>query len=282
MMRVRVGCAVLLALASMARAAAADVADRCAETAESAQRLRDANHLQQALKQLEECSAQACPGIVRRDCMRWLDEVKALAPTVAIRALDSRGQDVQGAIVAVDGQPFAPRIDGAERGIDPGPHHVKATASSGAVAEADVVIATGEKARVVELRFATPLSADGSAEPAVSPRAQAPFASSEPSSEAPAPQSAPVLGYVLLGVSIIGLAVGGIAEGTGVSDWQSMRDGCARTTSCAASDVDWAHTRLWYVAPAGFAVGLLSGAAAAWILLTHHGDVRSASAIATW
>lgn len=281
MTRLRLGFLVLLGLAPMTRTAAADVADRCAATAESAQRLRDANHLKQALEQLEECSAQACPGVVRRDCMRWLDEVKALEPTIAIRALDSRGQDVQGAIVAVDGQPFAAQIDGTARGIDPGPHHVKVTATSGAIAEADVVIATGEKARVVELRFATPLRSDGAAEPIASP--QPLLAGPAPSGESTTSHGPPpVLGYVLLGVSIVGLAVGGIAEGTGISDWQSQRDGCARTSSCPPSDVDWAHTRLWYVAPAGFAVGLLSGAAAAWILLTHHGDVRSASAIATW
>jgi hypothetical protein len=282
MRRLRFAFAVPVALASTAHVAAADVADRCAETAESAQRLRDANHLQEAVKQLEQCSAQACPAIVRRDCQRWLDEVQVLAPTIAIRAFDSRSQGVEGAIVTVDGQPFATQIDGAARGIDPGPHHVKATATSGAVAEADVVIATGEKARVIELRFLSPLRADGTADAVAPAPPQAPLQSRWAENVTTPADSAPVLGYVLLGASIIGLAVGGIAEGTGVSDWQTLKDGCARNGSCPSSDVDSARTRLWYVAPAGFAVGVLSGAAAVWLLLTHHGEARAASAIATW
>ncbi|HEX8793261.1 MAG TPA: hypothetical protein VF765_20095 [Polyangiaceae bacterium] len=264
----RLGCALsvlAVVLLGSSSSAVADEAEGCAASAERAQTLRDKNQLRDAQRELLVCARASCPSFVRVDCAKFLQEVQAALPTIAIRALDARGRDIEGASAAVDGKPFAARIDGTAQPMDPGPHHVTLTAASGATVESDFVVASGEKSRVIVLRFAVPLKTDGTAD-VVATATPAPAPSSPP----PSRSTTPVAAWILAGVSVAALGAGAVFEATGVSDWQSMRDGCARTDSCSSSSVDWAHTRLWYLAPASFAVAAIGGGLSAWLFLSRH------------
>ena len=256
MMRVSVAACALL----VARVAAADQVSACADAAERAQTLRDKNQLREARRDLRMCAQESCPAAVRRDCIGWLEELDALQPSIVVHARDSRGRDVAGVSVAIDGEPVASKLDGAPMRADPGRHLVTLVARSGARTEADVLLVSGEKVRVIDARFSTPLRADGSAESAAN---------------APSPKSEPGvprwIGWGLGGVSAVSLALGAVVEVGAVHDWRAMRDGCAHTSSCSASDVDSARARLWYAAPILFGVGVVTGALAAWVLLARGG-----------
>src|SRR4051794_37283699 len=86
----------------------------CGKAAEEAQALRDGGQLQAALDKLVRCSADHCPVVVRKDCVTWMDQVEKAIPSVIVNAVDSRGHDVMGVRVIVDGKVVRERLDGRE------------------------------------------------------------------------------------------------------------------------------------------------------------------------
>lgn len=208
----------LLAVSSRARADA----ESCLRAAESSQRLRADGKLGKAREVLIECSAATCPAAVRADCTRWLDEVAQAAPSIVVRAVDEAGKDVVEARVRVDGGP-AGDVKGLPMSLDPGKHRVAVSAPGRVDAAEDVVLAQGEKERLVEIVLRSP--------------------------GGPAP---PGEGRTLLSPLPIALfAVGAVSAGVGAAFWVSgsgahadLESGCARTSSCAHDDVVSARTRL--------------------------------------
>jgi hypothetical protein len=59
------------------RAAADGPPDKaaCLDASSQAQSLRDAHKLVEARQKLRVCAQAACPGVVQRDCLSWLDAV---------------------------------------------------------------------------------------------------------------------------------------------------------------------------------------------------------------
>jgi hypothetical protein len=154
------GVIVLLALAALAspgRAQADDASkptkDQCFDAYERAQRLRKVYHLLEARAQLLTCGAATCPSFVAQDCSKWLTEVETSTPTVVVLARGPDGATIEDARVSLDGRPFAERLDGRARPVDPGPHDLRCEGAAGSVDE-HVVVAEGTKNQpiVVHLR----------------------------------------------------------------------------------------------------------------------------------
>lgn len=231
-----------LALFAVSSPARAD-AESCLRAAESSQRLRADGKLGKAREVLIECSAAACPRAVRTDCTKWLDEVKQAVPSLVVRVVDEAGKDVTDARVRVDGA-SARAVDGLAVELDPGKHSVAASAPGRVDNTEDVVLAQGEKERLVEIVLRSP------------------------GSERPAGE-----GRTLLSPLPIALfAVGAVSAGVGAAFWVSgsgahadLESGCARTSSCAHDDVVSARTRLIVgdvlvgVAVASIAAGVIIG-----------------------
>jgi hypothetical protein len=242
--------ATLLPLSS----ARADDKYSCADAAERAQSLRDAAKLRAALAELLVCARATCPAVVRDDCAKWAGELQEQMPTIIVRAHDSRGRDVAGVRVLVDGTPLMARLEGVAVGVDPGTHRFRFQAASGAVTEVELVVNEAEKRRVVPVAFEVALEVDGTAAP-VGATAPPP---SQPRSSVPL--------YIVGGVGVAALASFTYFELRGQSDYRSLRDGCARTHACAQSDVDSARTEL-VVGAISLATAVVAAGVFTWFLL---------------
>ena len=204
--------------------ALADGNEVCATAAEQAQSLRKAGKLREARERLVKCTRDTCSAIVRPFCAQWLSEVDAALPSVVIRALDARGQDVLEARVVLDGQPLTERLDGLAVAVDPGAHHVRCEARGGAAAEGDFLIAEGEKNRPLILRFPASLRSDGGPDAAAPLTPDAQRAPRSAGDERSAPWRA--WSYVAGGVAALGLGSFLYFDLSSWSDYRHLQDTC--------------------------------------------------------
>jgi hypothetical protein len=249
---------------SLAVPASAGVAEECASSAEQAQSLREQHRLVAATEKLRLCNREQCPRVVRGFCARWLTEVEAATPSLVVRARDARGRDVVGARVVLDGKVLQESLEGNAVLVDPGAHHVRYEAKGGDVREEDLLVAEGEKNRIVTASFGSELKPDGTAE-----RAAALQPSPTPERQTTAePSRGPGHGvaYVLGGLGLAALGAAGYFEISGWAKYNDLHDGCGRTRTCSASDVDGVRTR--FIAAGVFlGVGVVGVGVAAWLLL---------------
>lgn len=263
-MKSRLALLAIVGSLSVATSARADDKYACATAAEHAQALRDGAKLRAALTELISCSRPTCPAIVQQDCAKWAMELRAEMPTLILRARDGRGRDVAGVRVLVDGAMLVPRLEGTAVGMDPGAHHLRFEAASGAVKELDLVVAEAEKRRSVAVTFDVPLEVDGTA-----PRIEAP-----PPPVVPRRSRLPL--YVSGGVGVVALASFAFFEARGQSDYHDLRDGCARNHSCRQADVDTAQTKLT-VGVVSLGAAVVAAGAFTWFLLRGEPDRATAS-----
>jgi hypothetical protein len=94
----------------------------CIAASEGALTLRQHGKLHDALKQLAACSDAGCPGEVKAECSRRIEEVNALMPTLILAAKDGSGNDLYNVKVSMDGSPLATALDGRPVSVDPGEH----------------------------------------------------------------------------------------------------------------------------------------------------------------
>jgi hypothetical protein len=94
----------------------------CIAASEGALTLRQHGQLHEALKQLAVCADTACPGEVKAECSRRIEEVTALMPTLILAAKDGSGNDLYDVKVSLDGAPLATALDGRPLSVDPGEH----------------------------------------------------------------------------------------------------------------------------------------------------------------
>jgi hypothetical protein len=122
---------VLLAamLAGPAPASADVTKDQCIDANTQAQSLRRDGKFAAARAQLQACGATACPGLIRDDCARRMDELDRAQPTILFEVKDGSGRDLDAVQVTVDGQPLAERLTGTAFRIDPGSHSFTFTAA---------------------------------------------------------------------------------------------------------------------------------------------------------
>lgn len=98
---------------------------------------------------LARCAQMDCPVAIRADCVSWLSELEALVPSVL---LVIEGESSGSLRVTVDGQPLAKRWDEPIE-LTPGVHRLRFELPPHAPIEREVVLAPGEKNRVVRVRF---------------------------------------------------------------------------------------------------------------------------------
>lgn len=244
----------LLSLLLAAATAHADpTKDQCVASYDAAQKLKLAGKLVAAQKELRTCASAACPAIVTQDCSAWLRDVETITPTVIFAARDDAGQDVTDVTVTVDGAVVQTTLDGKALSIDPGPHVVRLSRGEKSV-EQKVLIAEGEKGRVVRVTLPASTNVATSTAPAT------------PGDVAPSKRTIPATSWVLGGVGVAAIGVGTVLAISGNRQLHDLRTTCA--PDCAQSDVDATRTKL-RIGDAAFAVGILSiGAAIAVYALT--------------
>jgi hypothetical protein len=259
--RIRVAASLVVAsmglTGSPARADSDAVA--CARASESAQSLRSAGKLVEALDRVPACLHLRCPDFVRRDCETLRTEVQASLPTIVVHARGPGGEDATDVRVLVDGAPFLDRLDGRAKPVDPGPHTLRFEMSGVTPIEKSVVVREGEKMRVVDAAFVAPSQT-------ASPRTHE-EAAGEPS-------SFPWPAAIVAGAGVVALGAFAYLGLTGLSDLHGLQSTCGVTGSCAKSEVDPVRTKLWVADGLGVA-GVVTLGVAGWLWFSSKSAVHA-------
>jgi len=209
---------------SAAMAKKPSVAVQCAQTAEEGQRSRAQGALRSARDSFQSCARKGCPRAVQADCARWMEEVTESQPTVVIHAYGKDKAEIENAHVSVDDNDVV--VNGMALSLDPGAHVIKLHTDDG-TAEQRVVLAEGEKNRVVSLSLA-------------------PKETPPPPPPPPAEKSAPIpiLTYALGGAAVVTFGTGAVLWGVGASDHSALAASCAPGGTCSRGAVSSAKTEL--------------------------------------
>jgi hypothetical protein len=116
--------ALLLALGVLepsARAQSRADTDACIEAHVDGQRYVKEGKLRDAAAQFEQCAADQCPKVVRRDCAKLVAETRAQIPSVLLDISDHQGRPVTDATIVIDGKATEAKSGEAVE-LDPGKH----------------------------------------------------------------------------------------------------------------------------------------------------------------
>jgi hypothetical protein len=277
-------CLLLLSAPGTARA----VEDTCAKAYETAQELRADGLLRAARDVLRMCVRQSCLPFIRNDCSKWLGEVDIALPSVVF-AVRMAGRDLEQVTVSCDEELLVERLDGRAVPMDPGKHVCRFESDGAQAGQIDIVIAEGHKNRVIQVDLQpvappepppTPATATATA----ATRAPAPIAAAAlaparpPPSLIRKPAEAPVpppldpakdprkrLTVALAAASVAGVGSFVALGLRGLLHERDLSTSCA--PACPTRDVRAIRIN-YLLADIGLGVGLASGAAAAYLLLT--------------
>ncbi len=269
----------LLLLAAPLAAHAEDVKRACVDASTLGQTNRNAAQLLEAREQFLVCSRDACPAVVRDSCTRWLAEVEGLTPSLVIRAADAADSDITEGNAAIDGVSYP--LDGRIIPLNPG-RHVVVVEGQGGRAEKKLLLASGEKSRLVELRLSTSTAPETSKPVGTSTGQQTEGAVTQPRTEGAVTRprtegaradrrtSIPTGAWVLGGVSLVGF--GGFAF-FGVSangEFDRLKKACS--PSCTDEQMQPGRTNA-LVADISLGVGVAALAGGVtWALLANYGS----------
>ncbi len=202
----------------------------CVQANEQAGPLRRAGRLREARANLRLCSAQSCPGLVRKDCIAGATQADADVPTVAFSVQDADGSDLVDVKVSLDGQPLVDRLDGKAIDVDPGQHVFRFEPPRGPAIERRLVIVEGEKNRRERVLL-------GPAKPAVvAPPVVAPPVAVAPPPPPPKRNTTRVAGLALGGTGLGLLAAGGVAGLVATLEWSAAKSACGPTVPVSCKD----------------------------------------------
>lgn len=222
----------------------------CIAASEAAQQAKLSGRYREASVDFATCSHPDCPGAIRVDCAKGLQEVEALEPTVVFAVRDEKGLDVAQVELFVDGAPVV--LDGRPLPLDPGPHVVLVRRGRAETSQT-VVVSAGEKGR--RLAFSSPtegpvLSGAGLVTPA-------------------APPTKSLVGPVLVTVlSVVGFGLFAGFGLSGVDSWTKLSmQPCAASKMCLEEQQVPIRTR-FLVADLGLGLGVAAaiGALIWWLV----------------
>jgi hypothetical protein len=243
----------------------------CVAASERALTLWKGGQLHEARKQLAACADAGCPGEVKTECAKRIDEVNAAMPTLVFAATDAAGNDLHDVRVAMDGAPLLGSLDGRPVEIDPGPHAFRFERSGEKPVERTFVLRDGEKLRRELVMIGTPSPAP--------PPAPAP--------PSPAPPPPPngwttqrTFAVVAAGLGVAALGTGAVFGGLAISDQNMEKRDCS-SGGCpnrAQAQEDYATGRSnATVATIAFVAGTALLAAAAVLFFTRSSTGRAAT-----
>ncbi|WP_394842679.1 hypothetical protein LZC95_37105 [Pendulispora brunnea] len=205
---------------------------RCTDAAVSGQKLRATGALRAASERFAHCIAPDCPGVIRRDCGKWLGEIGEAMPSMVFQVVDAQGNDVHDGAIFSDGEELAGAMEGRAVNVDPGSHIVAYVQGTERV-EQNVVVREGERNRHLQFRLANRNV------PVV------PSFDKLPSSEPPPAQAShSPWPWVLGGAGVAALGVGTGFWIAGTNAHSDLGSSCAPTHSCSEDDVSSAKTKL--------------------------------------
>jgi hypothetical protein len=241
--------------------ARADEIGACKAAAEEGDARRVEGKLRAARERFLACSRPTCPAVIRDACIESFTELERTLPTVVVRARDARGKDVLGVRVLIDGEPVLARLTGTAVPADPGPHRFRYEAASGDAREEQVLVAQGERNRLIQVAFDVDLDPDGAR-----PRGAE-------AGDRPRPSLVPI--GVTSGLGVAGMVAFTVLHLSGWSDYDTLRaQGCGDTHPCDAGGV---RSKL-IAADVSLGVGIASLGAALGLAITRYRGAAAAPA----
>lgn len=158
--RLRRRALVALVLASASAAAEAVTTQTCVDSHVRAQAQRLEGRLVESSQSLRTCANEACPDVIQRDCVAWLEELQGEVPTVVFDASDRRGPLTE-VTVTHRGRVIATSVDGAAVELDPGTYDFAFETADGRRRTVRALIRQGDRNRVVAADFARRDGPDG-------------------------------------------------------------------------------------------------------------------------
>lgn len=269
-MRLRAACSVVVSLALLSagapvRAAPTSKEDKkaCIAASEKAQQLRSDGELLAAREEMLVCAREVCPGVIRKDCAKWLGELEDALPSIVFGAKDGRGHDLEEVKVSIDGTVVTTTLDGKAIAVDPGPHVVKFEHAGSPDVEDKIVVREGEKNRFVTVKIRVP--GDDVVETSTTPNASAGEGNV-------APRKIPTATVVLGGVGLVALGSFVFFGLEGKSDESHLRSTCAPV--CSDSDVSAVHSK-YVVADVSLLVSVASLGVAAYLYYSQPRELES-------
>jgi hypothetical protein len=223
----------------------------CVRTYEQAQEQRKSGQLAAARDNLRTCARDECPSFIHDDCSTWHSEVQAELPTLVFGAT-SRGRDILDVTVSTKEKLLALRLEGQVIELDPGRYDLSFTASGMRPEVLRVVVARGERNRLVRVEL-VPLGEEPARE------TDTPSAPVAPARELPRRSlTTPAL---LASVGVVGVG-GFVALGAwGRASESNLAGSCA--PRCAGEQVSETRTK-YVLADVSLGVGVVSLALAAY------------------
>ena len=205
----------------VARAAEAS-AGECLAASAASLRLDSLHRVRAERAELLKCAAPTCPGDIKKECIRRVDDVTAAIPTIMFDVKDGEGNDLSAVTVTMDAEVLTDRLEGIALPVDPGAHLFTFEAAGHPPVRKQFVLREGEKRRLEVITFRAATAQAGGARDVASseagPGARSPSghdgaslvsAASPPgSSTGGAPHASRVLPLLAAGVGVAGLAVG--------------------------------------------------------------------------
>lgn len=245
-------------LPTVADEVAAPVND-CAQKFESAQTLRKDGKLKAAAEALIACSQPNCPTFIAKECTAIYSEVQSSLPTYTLRATEGRDKLITEVRVYLDGELISEAIDGRAVPIDPGVHDFRFVAKGKPEQSTKVLVAEGEKNKIVSVDFAPP-------EERAAPVAINVTEPVTPVDLGKERKSGPPLGaYILGGVGLAAIGAGVVLRVVADKDFDDAERSCA--PSCSQSKTDSIDMK-YNLSMASFAVGgaAIVGAGVIWLV----------------
>jgi hypothetical protein len=238
------------------RLAHADDKQQCLEASDAAQQLRDDGKYRMAREAFATCSRDVCPGLVRRDCVKWMAELEQSWPSIVFNAKDGRGGDLVDVVVQIDGTLLVSKLDGTPTPVDPGPHVLRFEAEGVPAVEQRIVVHAGEKSRLLTVHLGAPTGPPGADSAAV------------PNDVASTSHGPSASVWIFGGLALVAFGTEAYFGLSGLSDRSDLEgQPCARTASCSQSSVDSIRTK-FTVADVALGAGVVSAGVAVYFLLT--------------
>jgi hypothetical protein len=241
-------------------AAHAQAPDPSCDAVSDTEQQRTDGHYREARARLLQCVNAQCGGDVRRRCASALQKLDAVTPSIVIRAIDARGNDVSDVRVSLEETPLASALDGMAIPIDPGEHRLFLERPGHDPVTKTFSIRAGEKFRSIEVQLEPPVLPAVASEP--SPAAHG----------ATDPDGRIAAGATLIGVGVVGLA-GFTWLGLSARSREHDLESCDPT--CSSGAVDSVRKR-YLLSNVSLGVGVVALGSATWLLLSGRSEKPAA------
>jgi hypothetical protein len=191
----------------------AQTAEQCVNAHEQSQVLRMGTRLLEAREQMRRCAAEDCPSVIRKDCLRWLEEISTQIPTVVLEAVDEGGA-ASNVKVYLNDKLLTERLTGGATELDPGNYEFRFELEGEEPKTIRVLLKQGDHNRSVTADFRPPAR----------PVAPGTTIGGQPIPPPPVPTHRPVqpITYVLLGTTVLGGAGFAVFGSMGQSKKQEL------------------------------------------------------------